>query len=78
MLRFHFSERLFWLLWILLSSYGSYYLIRQSLQDFDESSISMVIESLQLDDETYFPSIGICEMGHTKEVYDNLEHIVNG
>lgn len=75
--RFHYTERIFWLSCIAFSSYGSYYLIRESLRDFDESSISMVTESLQPDDRTNFPSIGICEIGHTKELYDDLEHIVN-
>lgn len=74
--RFHYTERIFWLSCIVFSSYGSYYLIREALHDFDESSISMVTESLQPNDRTYFPSVGICEIGHTKEQYEKLEQLV--
>lgn len=75
--RFHFTERIFWFLCLLLSIFGSYHLIRQSLIDFEESSNSMVVESLQRDDRTYFPSIGVCEIGHLKEVYTGLEQTVD-
>lgn len=74
--RFHYTERVFWLLCLILSTYGSYYLIRQSLDDFEEGSISMTVESLQPRDVTYFPSVGVCEIGHTKELYNDLEGIV--
>lgn len=74
--RFHFTERLFWFLCLVLSIFGSYRLIHQSLTDFDESSISMVVENLQIGDVTYFPSVGVCEIGHIREVYTALEHIV--
>lgn len=70
------SERIFWFLCLLLSIFGSYYLIRQSLSDFDESSVSMVVESLQINELTYFPSVGVCEIGHMREVYSELEQVV--
>lgn len=58
--------------------YGSYSFIMQSLNNFDESRVNMVVESLQPQDITYFPSVGVCELGHTKEPYDHLDVIVNG
>lgn len=36
----------------------------------------MVVEGLQIDDVTYFPSVGVCEIGHIKESYNALEGIV--
>lgn len=60
----------------MLSIFGSYSLIRQTLKDFDEGSVSLVVENLQRDDVTYFPSIGVCEIGHMREVYKELETIV--
>lgn len=60
----------------MLSMFGSYTLIRQTLNDFDEGCISLVVENLQKNDITYFPSIGVCEIGHLKEVYKELEMVV--
>lgn len=51
-------------------------MIRQTLTDFDEGSISMVVENLQVNDITYFPSIGVCEIGHMRGVYKELEAVV--
>lgn len=61
---------------IVLSTYGSYALIYQSMVDFDESSISMVVEPVPIGILIDFPSIGVCEVGHMKEVYSGLEETV--
>lgn len=36
----------------------------------------MVVENLQVNDITYFPSIGVCEIGHMRGVYKELEAVV--
>lgn len=74
--RFHYTERIFWILCLALTIFGSYSLVHQLLTNFDESSVSMVVESLQIDDITYFPSVGVCEIGHIREIYPELENIV--
>lgn len=61
---------------IVLSTYGSYALIYQSMVDFDESSISMVVESVPLGTVVDFPSVGVCEVGNMKEIYSGLEETV--
>lgn len=60
------------------STIGSFYLIRQSLLDFDTGSVSVAVENLQVNDRINFPSIGVCEIGfdNDKDVNDKLENIV--
>lgn len=73
-LRFHLTERIFWFLCLLLSIFGSYYLILQTLQDFDGSSVNTVVESLQAKDLIHFPSVGVCEIGIINDMpYSKLE-----
>lgn len=72
--RFHLTERIFWFLCLLLSIFGSYYLILQTLQDFDGSSVNTVVESLHAKDLIHFPSVGVCEIGIINEMpYSKLE-----
>lgn len=71
--RFHYTERIFWSVCLIVSIYGAYSLIHQSLIDFDESSVSLVVETLLPNDITYFPSVGLCEIGFVKETYAELE-----
>lgn len=62
---------------IVLSTYGSYALIHQSMADFNESSISMVVEPVPAETVVDFPSVGVCEIGHLKEPYPGIEEAVN-
>lgn len=71
--RYHYSERIFWLLCLLFSTMGSYHFIMDTLTTFESDSISMVMETLQPGDTTSFPSLAVCEMGSIKEEYPFLE-----
>ncbi|XP_055375433.1 acid-sensing ion channel 1C [Condylostylus longicornis] len=59
--RYHFTERIFWLICVIISSVGSYHLIQDYMQDFERQAVSLVIEDLQPREKSIFPSIGICE-----------------
>lgn len=74
--RYHFTERIFWLFCFILSSFGAYHLIIDAIDDLDEASVSMVMESLPPRDPTMFPSLAVCEMGHIKQEYPRLEELV--
>lgn len=47
-----------------------------AIYEYDISSVSMVVESLRPLDQTEFVSVGLCEMGHTKQAYDELDDIM--
>ncbi|XP_037039516.1 sodium channel protein Nach isoform X2 [Bradysia coprophila] len=47
-----------------------------AIQEHEGSSISMVVESLRPLDQTDFVSVALCEMGHTKQSYKNLDTIM--
>lgn len=72
-MRYHYTERFYWLLCLFLCTCGAYHFIDDALDEFQTDTISMVVESLQPHDRTAFPSIAICEMGYSKEEYDYLE-----
>lgn len=76
--RYHFTERLFWLGCVILSWIGSIYLIRNFMDSYYNNSVSMGVVSLRPTDEVLFPSVGICEMGYTKEEYHELEKLIEG
>jgi acid-sensing ion channel, other len=48
------------------------------METYASNSISMVVENVNPQDVTYFPSVGICEMGYSKEMYPRLEEIIEG
>lgn len=75
--RYHYSERLFWLACVILSWIGSIHLILNFMDSYYHNSVSMGVLNLRPTDEVLFPSIGICEMGYTKEEYKKLEVIIN-
>lgn len=75
--RYHFSERFFWLVCVILSWVGSINLISKYMDSFNNNSVSMGVVSLKPTDVVLFPSAGICEMGYTKEEYKELETIIN-
>jgi acid-sensing ion channel, other len=76
--KYHFTERLFWLFCFLASVSGSYYLISNFMATYRTNAISMVVETVNPQDVNYFPSVGICEMGYSKEIYSRLEDIIEG
>ncbi|XP_055633056.1 sodium channel protein Nach [Toxorhynchites rutilus septentrionalis] len=74
--KYHYTERLFWLGCVLLSWTGSYFLIATFMETFRKNAVSMVIENVHPREVTNFPSVGICEMGYAKEVYESLVDII--
>ncbi|XP_058450698.1 sodium channel protein Nach [Malaya genurostris] len=74
--KYHYTERLFWLGCVLLSWTGSYYLISNYMENFHKNTVSMVIENMPARSVVHFPSVGICEVGYTKETYQKLENMV--
>lgn len=68
-------ERFFWAFCILLSWVGSVFLIKASLNAFNNNAISFVVESSYLEWDTDFPSVFICEnknMDRVQEAADRL------
>lgn len=63
-------------MFFLLAIVGSHYLIMDAIEEYKVSAVSMVVESLRPYDQTEFPSVAICEMGHTKQSYENLDAIM--
>ncbi|XP_054745844.1 pickpocket protein 19 [Anastrepha obliqua] len=59
--KLHISERVFWLLCVILSAYGSYTLISTFQRDLELFAVSIVYESLSPYDKYYFPSVAVCE-----------------
>lgn len=59
---YHPCCRLFWLVCVLLSWYGSLYLIRQSWTTFQNNPINFGVETTYLEWNTQFPSVVVCEV----------------
>lgn len=76
--RYHLSERIFWLVCIILSWIGSAFLIIDFIDTYFNNSVSMGVVSLHPTDTLSFPSAGVCEMGYTKEEYKELEKLIMG
>ena len=74
--RYHLSEKIFWLICLTLSAFGSYYLIEDYRSSFEGNAISMVVETIRPQETTNFPSIGVCELGFPRKEYHELEEIV--
>lgn len=58
---YHISERLFWLICIIISWTASAMLISASIDQFENNAISFVVETSYRDWKTNFPAIAICE-----------------
>lgn len=74
--RYHITERIFWLVFFVLAILGSHHLIVDAIQEYEINSVSMVVESLRPSDQTDFVSVALCEMGHTKQSYSDLDDIM--
>jgi acid-sensing ion channel, other len=68
-------ERVFWFICIVLSWVGSVFLIRASLDAFNNNAISFVVESSYRDWDTDFPSIFICENKNMDRVQEAADRI---
>ncbi|XP_062125339.1 sodium channel protein Nach [Drosophila sulfurigaster albostrigata] len=58
----HWSERIFWLLCVLLSIGGVSYLIVEYQQDFSKHAVSVIYESISSFAPIRFPSISVCQL----------------
>uniref|UniRef100_A0A2Y9D1Q3 Uncharacterized protein n=1 Tax=Anopheles funestus TaxID=62324 RepID=A0A2Y9D1Q3_ANOFN len=77
--KYHWTERLFWMACVLFAWTGSYMLIKTYMELFRKDAVSIVVENLDpRKDITSFPSVGVCEMGYTKQQYDALQHVIDG
>lgn len=65
-----FVERLFWLLAIILSWVGSFFLIMSALDAFHHHAISFVVETSYRDWNTAFPSAVICESKNNDKIQE--------
>lgn len=74
--RYHVSERLFWVVCVILSWFGSYNLITNFMESYYKNLVSIGVISLLPTDTVNFPSIGLCEMGYTKENYVELTAVI--
>lgn len=68
-------ERVFWAICITLSWVGSVFLIKASLDAFNNNAISFVVESSYRDWDTDFPSIFICENKNMDRVQEAADKI---
>ncbi|KAG6443740.1 hypothetical protein O3G_MSEX003027 [Manduca sexta] len=64
----HWLERIFWLIFVILSWYGSSLLIAAQYDAFQNNPISFVVETAYKDWDTHFPSIAICENDNPKRI----------
>lgn len=56
----HPSERIFWLISVVLSALGVFYLITEYQKDFNTRAVSIVYESISPLAPVKFPSVAIC------------------
>lgn len=68
-------ERVFWAICIILSWVGSVFLIKASLDAFNNNAISFVVESSYRDWNTEFPSVFICENKNMDRVQEAADKI---
>lgn len=68
-------ERFFWAICIILSWVGSVFLIRASLDAFNNNAISFVVESSYRDWDTDFPAVFICENKNMDRVQEAADKI---
>lgn len=66
----HPSERIFWLISVVLSALGVFYLISEYQRDFNSRAVSIVYESISPLAPVKYPSVAIC--GLPTEQIDKL------
>ncbi|KAH8294396.1 hypothetical protein KR054_012220 [Drosophila jambulina] len=71
--RLHFTERIFWLLCVVLSAMGCYYLIYDYQRSFPTRAASIVYESLPPFSKWKFPTISMCEVVYKYELTKEVE-----
>ncbi|XP_072948821.1 sodium channel protein Nach [Epargyreus clarus] len=66
----HWSERLFWVILVILSWYGSALLIIAAWDAFVNNPISFGVETIYTDWDTKMPTVAVCETGNTNKIYN--------
>ncbi|XP_013145066.1 PREDICTED: sodium channel protein Nach [Papilio polytes] len=64
----HWTERIFWLIFVALCWFGSSLLIAAQYDAYQNYPISFVVETTYKDWNTYFPSIAICENDNMRRI----------
>ncbi|CRK97191.1 CLUMA_CG010588, isoform A [Clunio marinus] len=75
--QYHISERIFWLICVIISWIGSFDLILKYMNSFNNSAVSMGVVSLRPNEVLNFPSIGICEYGIQGDNHSTFYNVVN-
>ncbi|GBP65402.1 hypothetical protein EVAR_103284_1 [Eumeta japonica] len=65
--------RVFWLVFVTLSWYGSSLLIRAQYDAFQNNPISFVVETTYKDWDTHFPSVAVCENDNTERIEEKSD-----
>lgn len=74
--KYHVSERIFWIICVIMSWVGSTKLILLFIDDYINNSVSMGVVSVGPRETVDFPTIGVCEIGDMKKVNPNTEAYV--
>lgn len=64
----HWTEKLFWLICVILSWGASGFLIAASWDNFQHNAISFVVETNYLDWDTHFPTVAVCEYDNQRKI----------
>ncbi|XP_065722952.1 pickpocket protein 19 [Drosophila suzukii] len=76
--RLHFTERIFWLICVIVSSLGCYHLIIEYQRSFPSRAVSIVYESLPPFSKWQFPSVSVCEVAHKGKLFHTMEEFIKG
>nr|XP_017007673.2 pickpocket protein 28-like [Drosophila takahashii] len=74
--RLHFSERIFWMICVIVSTLGCYHLIMAYQRIFPSRAVSIVYESQPPFSKWRFPSISVCEVAHKAKLFQTMEQYV--
>ncbi|XP_068152695.1 pickpocket protein 19 [Drosophila tropicalis] len=74
----HPTERIFWLLCVLLSAMGCYHLISEYQRDFPIRAVSIVYESLPPFAKWKFPTVSVCEIVYKYDLGRDVVEYVKG
>ncbi|KAH8406653.1 hypothetical protein KR222_001592, partial [Zaprionus bogoriensis] len=72
----HPSERIFWLISVIVSALGVFYLINEYRKDFDTRAVSIVYESVPVLAPVKFPSLCVCQTDPGSDYGGGLEDYV--
>uniref|UniRef100_A0A182NTZ5 Uncharacterized protein n=1 Tax=Anopheles dirus TaxID=7168 RepID=A0A182NTZ5_9DIPT len=75
--RYHWTERLFWLVCLLVAWFFAVRLILAYMHLFRTDVISIAVENVDTRVEpVVFPAVGVCEMGYVKQIYPQMEKFI--